>query len=201
MFGLFSGPDRLREQVVDACGVTPGTRVLELGCGPGRVTARLLARGAEVVAVDHSAAAIARARRRAPGATLVQADVAHLAELAQPGHPTGPRAAWTATPFDVALFSFVLHELTAGQRTAALSGVWSLLRPDGRVVIADHGPRAATLWGELLRRVTMAIEPPGAAAWVESGFERHLPDHGLTVLHQRDLAGGLARLVVATRRS
>ena len=50
--------------IVDALPLEPGTRVLEIGCGPGamaREIARRLERG-HILAIDRSAKAIARAR-------------------------------------------------------------------------------------------------------------------------------------------
>lgn len=43
-----------------------GSPVLELGCGPGRVTCALATRGFDVTGLDHDIAMLARARRRAP---------------------------------------------------------------------------------------------------------------------------------------
>jgi cyclopropane fatty-acyl-phospholipid synthase-like methyltransferase len=54
---------RLRS-IVDALPLKPGTRVLEIGCGPG-ATAREIARrigGGHVLAIDRSAKAIAQAK-------------------------------------------------------------------------------------------------------------------------------------------
>lgn len=47
-----------------------GGLVVELGCGTGALTARLLARGHRVLGVDLSPAMLALARRRAPGAVF-----------------------------------------------------------------------------------------------------------------------------------
>src|SRR5262245_2847235 len=52
--------------LLDAAAVSPGQRVLDLACGPGYVAAAAAARGAEVVALDISAAMVAEARRRHP---------------------------------------------------------------------------------------------------------------------------------------
>jgi len=65
---------RLRE-----AGITEG-RVVDLGCGSGIWAAELLEAGYEVVGVDASAAMLAIARERAPGATLAKASL-HDAEL------------------------------------------------------------------------------------------------------------------------
>lgn len=56
--------------------VEPGTRVLDLGCGPGFYANLIAARGAEVYGVDPSEEYIALARERAlPGTRFEQADV------------------------------------------------------------------------------------------------------------------------------
>jgi len=43
-----------------------GARVLEIGCGDGRLTRRLVGLGASVLAVDPDASSIARAQRSFP---------------------------------------------------------------------------------------------------------------------------------------
>jgi 2-polyprenyl-3-methyl-5-hydroxy-6-metoxy-1,4-benzoquinol methylase len=77
--------DTLAEQGVDVHGEASLVRslnpesVLDAGCGSGRVAIELAHRGIEVVGVDVDASMIAEARRRAPGLTWVQADLATLA--------------------------------------------------------------------------------------------------------------------------
>jgi trans-aconitate 2-methyltransferase len=64
------------------------SRVVDLGCGPGSSTARLLGhlgvRGGTVVGLDSSAAFVRAARRRVPGATFVVADVAEPLPVVAP---------------------------------------------------------------------------------------------------------------------
>ncbi|MDQ3369110.1 MAG: class I SAM-dependent methyltransferase [Myxococcota bacterium] len=59
-------------------------RLLDLGVNRGDELALLQARlpGATCVGIDHSATALAEARRRCPTAQLIEADLARLAELA-----------------------------------------------------------------------------------------------------------------------
>ena len=56
----------------------PGSDVVELGCGPGEPVTRALSERHRVTAVDLSAGQLALARRAAPAATFVHADVTQL---------------------------------------------------------------------------------------------------------------------------
>ena len=64
--GRFAAP--LAEQFVDLVGIEPGSRVLDVGCGPGTVTAVLVDRlGADhVAAVDPSPSFVPAVRERLP---------------------------------------------------------------------------------------------------------------------------------------
>ena len=53
-------------------------RVLEVGAGTGGITRLLAGRGAEVVAIDRSAAMLRVARRHLPGSLFIAADAAAL---------------------------------------------------------------------------------------------------------------------------
>ncbi len=73
--------------MADAAGVGPGSRIVEIGPGPGILTAELLARGAEVVAVelDKKLCALLAGRFRDPRFRLVEGDALEIgnAELAE----------------------------------------------------------------------------------------------------------------------
>jgi SAM-dependent methyltransferase len=56
-----------------------GTRVLDAGCGTGRVAIELAARGYLTVGVDADASMLAAAREKAPGLTWLHADLCRLA--------------------------------------------------------------------------------------------------------------------------
>ena len=72
--------------------IPAGGTVLDLGCGAGLITAELSTR-ALVVVVDISAAQLELARRNAPAARLVRADMVELAFA--PGSFDGVVAFWT----------------------------------------------------------------------------------------------------------
>ena len=71
--GRFSEP--LADQFVALAGVAPGQRALDVGCGPGALTARLVERlGVDAVAgADPSAPFVAAARARFPGLDVREA--------------------------------------------------------------------------------------------------------------------------------
>src|SRR3954464_2213367 len=61
--------------LVEALGLRPGHRVLDVGCGPGRHARALATRGIEVVGVDISARFVELAAGGAPrGAAFVRGD-------------------------------------------------------------------------------------------------------------------------------
>ena len=88
---------QLSPQLVAFAGVGPGHRVLDVGCGPGALTAELVASvGAEAVtAVDPSGSFVAAARARHPGVDVRQASAEALP--------------FPDTTFDAALAQLVVH--------------------------------------------------------------------------------------------
>jgi len=65
----------------------PGDTVLEIGPGPGGLTAELLARGAQVVAIERDADQLPELHRRAPAALVVPGDALELDWHATAGRP------------------------------------------------------------------------------------------------------------------
>lgn len=78
-YSFTMGTDQEVGFLVDALGLAPGHRVLDVGCGPGRHAHALAERGIEVVGVDISQAFVDLARAGAPaGATFERADARAL---------------------------------------------------------------------------------------------------------------------------
>jgi SAM-dependent methyltransferase len=111
--------------------VAPGARILDAGCGPGRVGAVLHDRGHSVVGVDADPVLIAAAIADHPGPTWLVAD---LAELDLP-------AMGEAKPFDAAVLAGnVLTFVAVGTERLVLSRVAGHLKPDG-VALVGFGTR------------------------------------------------------------
>lgn len=107
----------------------PGARVLEIGCGPGRLALSLTRRyGLDVTGVDLDPAMIERARANAradgrgdPSPSFLVGDVASLPL------PDGS--------FDVVVSTLSMHHWD--DRAAGLAEVGRVLRPGGRALIWD----------------------------------------------------------------
>ena len=69
---------QLSPQFADFGGVAAGDHVLDVGCGPGALTAELLQRGAVVSAADPSPQFVAAARERYPDVDVQQATAEEL---------------------------------------------------------------------------------------------------------------------------
>jgi SAM-dependent methyltransferase len=123
--GRYSVP--LAPGLADFARVVSGQRVLDVGCGPGALTAELVKRlGTEAVsAVDPSEPFVAAARERHPGVTVLQA--------AAEGLP------FEDGSFDAALAELVVHFMA--DPVEGLREMARVTRKDGVVAacVWDHG--------------------------------------------------------------
>ncbi|HYT52897.1 MAG TPA: class I SAM-dependent methyltransferase [Gaiellaceae bacterium] len=120
--GRYSVP--LAPQLADFAAVAAGQRVLDVGCGPGALTAELVRRlgPAAVAAVDPSEPFVAAARERHPGVSVRRAAAEQL--------PFGDQA------FDAALAQLVVHFMAD-----PVGGLREMAR-----VMRKHGVVAACVW-------------------------------------------------------
>ena len=98
-------------------------RVLDAGCGTGRVALELSSRGVDVVGVDLDADLLERARAKGPGLTWVEADLADLG-----GVDLGP-------PFDLVVAAGnVIGFVAADRRADVVSACAHHLAPGGCLI-------------------------------------------------------------------
>ncbi|MER5704634.1 class I SAM-dependent methyltransferase [Micromonospora sp. NPDC002296] len=106
--------------------VPPGSRILDAGCGTGRVGAALHARGHTVVGVDADPALVEAARTDHPGPHWLVGDLAEL-DLAAAGEPE---------PFGAAVVAGnVMAFVAPGTEPEVLRRIAAHLHPDGVVVV------------------------------------------------------------------
>ena len=122
-------------RLVDAM-VPRQARILDAGCGTGRVAAELHARGHLVVGVDADPVLIEAAQTDHPGPTWLVADLAEL-DLAALGEPE---------LFDGAVLAGnVMVFVAPGTEADVLGRVAAHVRPDGFLIVGFHTNRHLSL--------------------------------------------------------
>jgi ubiquinone/menaquinone biosynthesis C-methylase UbiE len=162
--------------LADLVGVAAGERVIDIGCGPGALALHLARIGAQVTAIDHSPAMVARLGKRAgeQGAAI------HAEAM------DGQALTFADDSFDLAISAFgifLFPDNHAGLREAV-----RVVRPGGRVALATWKGRFGAGPSLLLNRAyadlfpdrPLAFPSPGAAAWGDPQvLEAALNDAGL----------------------
>jgi len=128
---LFRGQWRkLRQRTITLARIQPGEQVLDVGCGTGtlamEVKPRVGATG-RVAGIDPGTRQIARARSQAARHHLpIDFQVGVIEQLPFPDQT-----------FDVVFSTLMMHHLPAGLKRQGLSEIARVLKPGGRLVIAD----------------------------------------------------------------
>lgn len=134
-FGRLRPGQRL---LLERAAIAPGEHVLDVGCGPGRLTrevARRVGPPGRALGIDPSPEMIALARKKG-GAEFEQAGIQAI--------PAGEGA------FDVAFASLVLHHVPGELQGKGMDEVRRVLRPGGRFVALDFAASSAHGLGHFL---------------------------------------------------
>jgi ubiquinone/menaquinone biosynthesis C-methylase UbiE len=120
----------LRAMVADDLQVRPGERVLDVGCGPGRlamVFAERVAPAGSVDGIDAAAEMINRASARARRRGM---PVAFQVALAQ-------QLPFVDATFDAVACTLALHHVADDDQLNAVKEMYRVLKPGGRLLIAE----------------------------------------------------------------
>ncbi|MFI0235804.1 class I SAM-dependent methyltransferase [Streptomyces sp. NPDC016845] len=130
-----SGKDVHGEAAFCAALVPPGARVLDAGCGTGRVMIRLAELGYDCTGIDLDASMLNVARERAPHLPCFQVDLAAF----------DPAALGIAPDFDLVVAAGnVLPLLAPGTEATVVERLAAAIRPGG-LLVAGFGLDAAHL--------------------------------------------------------
>ena len=130
------GVDRTRRRLIEQADLTPGQRVLEVGCGTGTLLIDIGRRhpAVDLVGLDPDPKALARADRKAHRAGVrVRLDRGFSDELP-----------YEESSFDRVLSSFMYHHVPGGEKLAMFREIHRVLKPGGRLELVDFaGPERA----------------------------------------------------------
>lgn len=114
-------PDQMFAELAQLAGLSPQSRVLEIGCGTGQATRPLAQLGCTIVAVELSREMAAVARRNLHDFPNVTIEVSQFED-------------WTPPPtrFDLVLFATAFHWIDPAIRVGKAADV---LRPDGTLAV------------------------------------------------------------------
>jgi ubiquinone/menaquinone biosynthesis C-methylase UbiE len=133
----------LHRTIVELAGIMSGERVLDVGCGPGRlaiVAAAVAGPAGEICGIDPAPEMVELARRNAGRAgARVRFEVGVIEALPHPDDH-----------FDVVLSSLMLHHLPDELKRRGLAEIRRVLKPGGRVVAVDFGATPDEGFGHLL---------------------------------------------------
>ncbi|MSP83158.1 MAG: class I SAM-dependent methyltransferase [Alphaproteobacteria bacterium] len=153
--------------LLDLLSPRPGERILDLGCGDGALTEKLVAAGAIVVGVDASPDMVAAAKGRGIDARVMDG-----------------QALTFSGEFDAVFSNAALHWMK--REGAVIQGAHRALKPGGRVVAElGGGDNVATvraaIHAELARR---GLDPWSFDPWTfptAEDYRARLESHGFTV--------------------
>lgn len=120
---------RIDRVYAQAAQLARGEDVLDLGCGTGTLTSRLARPGVRVTGVELSPEMLAVARRKISpdsGVRWVQTSAVELIDH------------FSAESFDTIVSILMFSELSDSEQRLVLRQCMSLLRPGGRLIVADE---------------------------------------------------------------
>jgi ubiquinone/menaquinone biosynthesis C-methylase UbiE len=128
---VFGGKSReLRQRTVNLARIQPGEQVLDVGCGTGTLALevqRRVGKAGRVAGIDPSAEQIARARAKAARRNMpIDFQIGVIEQLPFPDQM-----------FDVVFSTLMMHHLPAPLKRQGLAEIARVLKPGGRLVIAD----------------------------------------------------------------
>jgi ubiquinone/menaquinone biosynthesis C-methylase UbiE len=158
------GHEAFRQRIVELAALAGDEHLLDAGCGTGMMALCIAAQvpGCRVQGIDISPKMIAVARQDAAAKGLT-ADF-RIGSIVELPYPDGA--------FDVVLTNIMYHHLDLKEKRQAVTEIARVLKPGGRYVSAEFGPRAQNALQRRLAKGEYTLYPS------------HLTEASLTIVHE-----------------
>lgn len=189
---FFIGGERglrmMRTLVIDAMGVTPGMRVLDVCCGTGVLcvmVAEVVGAGGEVVGVDLSEKMLKKAEKRKKD--NMRFFLSNAEEI-----PYGDGY------FDCASITFGLHEMPHQVRMNVLCEMGRVVKPGGKIAVIDYAhPKNKLI--RCLFNIWMFVEGKTAKDFVKRDLSSMIRDGGFNSIEKSVCAYNTVQIVSGVR--
>ncbi len=171
--------------------VAPGSKVIDICCGPGTISFELARKCRQVVGVDHALGMIRyadeqRRNRRVENVRFIHADATHLAQ-------------YESGAFDYAIISMAIHEMTPESGIGALEEARRVAK---QVIVADYAvPLPINASGLLFRYLEVIAGLNHFKGFLRysrrGGLDPLLAQGGLGIRQETTVAQGAVRVVKA----
>lgn len=182
------GERKFRRRTLDLAGLQAGETVLDVGCGTGTLlieAAKRVGASGAAYGIEPSSEMVAQARRKAK-AQGVAVDVRE---------GSADRLPFPDASFDVAFCTLVLHHLPDAMQTVAIGEMRRVLRPGGRIVIADlERPKTIRVALSLITLFHKVGSRATAPDW--QNVELLLEQHDFQTVSKHALLGGAVSVIV-----
>jgi ubiquinone/menaquinone biosynthesis C-methylase UbiE len=158
--------NKLYDNCVSLLNLQEDETVLELGCGTGFLTQKLVEKKAVVISIDRSAGMLARAKQRVSGAEFIQTDILQYIDTKR---------------YDYVILFFVLHELNPIERKIILKSAKNFLNENGEIIICDFAIPPKGIMRPLFPKLLRLWESQNTIDFLKNGFYAEISDNGLAI--------------------
>lgn len=167
--------NRLYDKAVSFLSINSNTTILELGCGTGFLTKKLIAKQAAVTSIDQSSGMLARAKARVQKGKFIQSDILKYKNTEK---------------YDYVVLFFVLHELNADNRKTILKSGKESLNKNGKIIICDFSIPEEGIMKTLFPKLVGIWENQHTMEILMNGFYDEIKSTFLTVQSHIKLYNG-----------
>lgn len=158
--------NKLYDNAVSLLNIQPNETVLELGCGTGYLTKKLIAKGAIVTSIDQSAGMLARAKTRVPKGKFIQSDILQYKD---------------SNKFDYVVLFFVLHELSADNRVTIFKSAKEFLKENGKIIVCDFSIPEKGIMKTIFPKLVGLWENKHTLEILKNGFYAEIQSNNLEI--------------------